>query len=124
MKEQHMCLYCGKTFTPQRSTAKFCPDSDCRVKYHREKKRAISAPFEKAAELINAIGNAANDPEMSYEATEALLSLRAILNYNTLADSSSWWHCRKCGRNVRKELPLEDDCQCQKPQWILTKRMI
>lgn len=113
------CLYCGKLFTPQRSTAKFDSD-ECRVRYHRMKKRNISTPTAIAFEQIRSIMAGIDDPDLSYEATSALLSLQTMLNY-AIPRHDSWWRCQKCKTAVRKQIPDDGDCPCEKPHWRLQR---
>jgi len=124
-KRPQKCEHCAKEFTPKRKTAKFCSDR-CRVQYHRWRDKSVSTPFAQAAELINHIGKM-TEGTLSFEAIQALKSLKSICDFQDISRHDSHWHCRNCWKIVTKVMPQDNDCSCGKTQdarWILQKRFV
>lgn len=113
------CECCGKSFTAQRVTARFCSDR-CRVTFNRLKKRktAKSGDSVDLIAAISAIAAKLEVKETSYAAALELAYLRRHFDkvYNPI---SQWWKCDNCGVSVMKWLPDANSCQCEKPKWYI-----
>ena len=103
------CKYCGDKFLAQRKSAKFCPDKQCRVKYHRRKIDSIERPYEQAVDAIVKLGRMI-EGNHSYAAIAHLKSLREHINFHDVANASTWWRCQKCWKAVKKTMPDIEGC--------------
>jgi len=115
------CDNCGKEFEAQRNTARFC-STRCRVAYNR--KPTTSDRFDDIIDAIKKITEIDAYGDMSYERALILKSLKKIIAFQDVADSSSWWRCQSCWQAVKKEFPDKNDCKCKHPKWKLQKTML
>lgn len=107
-RTEKVCRHCGKEYTSIRITSQFCKPAH-RVAHFRLKKKSIEDPLAIALNAITTIGRNV-EGEWSYDAIEALKSLKPHIEFYDIGNASTWWRCHKCWKTIKKALPEKGGC--------------